>query len=200
MTTFLLMRHGACDPIGRYLAGRSPGVRLNTEGVRQAKRLAEWLAPLAPDAIYSSPLERTLETVAPLAASLGLDVCQVPALIELDFGEWTGKTFVELEQDPRWTQFRTRRSATRIPGGEIIGEVQDRAVAALRVIQSAHPSGRVVVCSHGDVLRSIVCWGLNVGLDDLLRFDVSPASVTTLELNERAPKFGVLNWRGPSPL
>src|SRR5215212_2773666 len=98
MTTFLLIRHALCDPVGRSLAGRTSGVHLNAEGGVQAEALARRLGEVAVSAIYSSPLERALETAAPIAADQGVPVIEAPGLLEIDFGDWTGKTLQELDQ------------------------------------------------------------------------------------------------------
>src|SRR5512139_2621135 len=89
MPIFLLIRHGENDFVktGR-LAGRIPGVHLNEAGRRQADRLAEKLAGSAIQAVYSSPLERALETAEPIASVLDREVIVRPDLIEMDFGEW----------------------------------------------------------------------------------------------------------------
>src|ERR1700722_5178223 len=97
-TLVLLVRHGATPSTGRLLPGRAPGLHLADAGREQASRLGERLAAWAPAdgvrpgiaAIYASPLERTRETAAPVAAALGQRVRIARGLIECDFGEWTG--------------------------------------------------------------------------------------------------------------
>ncbi|HYD52338.1 MAG TPA: histidine phosphatase family protein, partial [Gemmatimonadaceae bacterium] len=82
----LLVRHATCDPVGRVLAGRAPGVRLNAEGRTQATALARHLRELPIAAVYSSPLERAVETAQVIAAANDTVVHIEPGLIELDFG------------------------------------------------------------------------------------------------------------------
>jgi broad specificity phosphatase PhoE len=98
VTTFLLIRHALCDPIGRSIAGRRPGVHLNDTGVQQAQSLAERLSGLAVGGLYSSPLERALETARPIGARHGLQVETAAGLNEIDFGDWTGRNLNELDQ------------------------------------------------------------------------------------------------------
>src|SRR3954463_14197867 len=90
-TTIFLVRHGQTDWIAHGIAGRLPDVHLNAQGREQAARLVERMQYLPLGAIYSSPLERTQETAAPLARALGLDVRTCPEAVELDFGEWVGE-------------------------------------------------------------------------------------------------------------
>ncbi|HWH67867.1 MAG TPA: histidine phosphatase family protein, partial [Candidatus Sulfotelmatobacter sp.] len=96
MTIFYLIRHGENDWVGKAIAGRSPGVHLNAAGRQQAEQLAKQLAAHPIQQLFSSPLERARETAEPLARRLGLEVQIAPALTEMDFGQWTGKTLAEL--------------------------------------------------------------------------------------------------------
>jgi probable phosphoglycerate mutase len=180
--TLLLVRHAMCDPVGRSLAGRTPGVHLNAEGRAQAEQLAERVGDLRLDGVYSSPLERARETAAPVARCARVEVEPVEAFTELDFGAWTGCTFSELEGDGLWRRFNTQRSVARPPGGESMLEVQARVVEGLDELRRRHPDGRVMVVSHADVIRSVVAHLAGIPLDLFQRLEISPASVTTVEL------------------
>jgi probable phosphoglycerate mutase len=195
MTTFLLIRHALCDPVGRAIAGRQPGVHLNVEGRRDAERLAARLSELALSGIYSSPLERAIETAEPIAARQGLVVRIAQGLNEVDFGDWTGKTFTQLDRLDEWKRFNSHRSGTRIPGGETIGEVLGRSRAELERLTQVHtdPSQPVAVISHGDVLRAIVADGLGMSMDLMQRLELSPASVSVLVMQGPDPRILLLN-------
>jgi broad specificity phosphatase PhoE len=195
MTTFLLIRHAVCDPVGRSIAGRTPGVHLNDAGERQARRLAERLRGLELTAVYSSPLERAMETAGPIGADQGLEVRAAPGLIEVDFGQWTGKTLVELDGLPEWRQFNQFRSGTRIPDGETMAEVLSRSLAELDRIRHCHPgSGTLVAAvSHGDVLRLLVTHALGMPTDFLHRLEVGPASITVLQVEDYGSRVLLLN-------
>jgi probable phosphoglycerate mutase len=184
VTTFLLVRHAMCDPVGRSLAGRAEGVHLNEVGRAQADRLATRLAGVALDAVYSSPRERALETAEPLARSLGLRPCAVEALDELDFGRWTSRTFRELDGDADWERFNHLRSVARIPGGEQMLEVQARVVAVMETMRRAHPEGRCAIVSHGDVIRGTVAHFAGIPLDLMKRLEIAPASVSVLRVTD----------------
>ena len=99
MTVVMLIRHGETDYVKKHrLAGRLAGVHLNKNGVRQAAALAEKLASLPVKAIYSSPLERTMETAKPIAKSLNLELQECPELIEIDCGEWQDQSLGKLRR------------------------------------------------------------------------------------------------------
>jgi broad specificity phosphatase PhoE len=109
-TTVFLVRHGRTDWVAKGIPGRLPAVPLNADGRAQAARLAARMGHLPQRAIYSSSLERTRETAAPLARALGLDVRPLPAAVELDFGEWVGQPIPALADDIRWRAFNSYRS------------------------------------------------------------------------------------------
>jgi probable phosphomutase (TIGR03848 family) len=195
MTTFLLIRHALCDPVGRSIAGRQPGVHLNDAGRRQAGRLAERLQPVSLEAIYSSPLERAVETADPIARANGIPVQAAEGWNEIDFGEWTGRALADLDPLPEWRRFNSFRSSATIPGGENMTQVLDRVLRELERLRALHPAptAHVAVVSHGDVLRSLVAHVLGVPLDLFHRLEISPASVSTLEITDQGPRLLLLN-------
>ena len=89
MPLLLLIRHGENDYVKTgKMAGRIPGVHLNEKGQKQARALADALTQVPIKAIYSSPLERAMETAAPIAESHKLTILQEPALMDTDIGKW----------------------------------------------------------------------------------------------------------------
>ena len=98
MVTFLLIRHGHCPHVGNYLAGRSPGIRLDDEGIREVRSLAGRIRRIHLDEIVSSPLERSVETASVIAEGRGLEIKISDAVNEVDCGEWTGKSFGNLRK------------------------------------------------------------------------------------------------------
>lgn len=199
MTVILLIRHGHCTSLGEWLAGRTPGIHLSATGTRQAAQLAQLLAGAQLDAVYASPRERTQETAAPIAAMQGLRVNTVAEFEEVDFGEWTGKTFAELREDERWAHWNSCRSIARAPGGEAMSEVQARAGAALETIRAAHPDGTVAVVSHADTIRAVLGSLFSIPLEDCIKLVVSPASVSTVRVWDSWAELVALNWVGETP-
>ena len=151
-TTVLLVRHGVTGTTGKVLPGRAPGLHLAAKGVTQAQRVAERLAELAtaPSALYVSPLERTRETAAPIAAALSLRARSERGLLECDFGDWTGKTLASLRKKPEWRAVQHAPSTFRFPSGESFTEMQVRIWTTLERLAAAHPGETIVVVSHAD--------------------------------------------------
>ena len=193
MTTFFLIRHASCDGLGQRIWGRTPGIRLNEQGRLEAQQLAERLEPMKFDAIYSSPLERALETAEPLARSMQLEVRKSDALNEIDFGEWSGKTFEQLHADERWRHFNTHRSTTSVLGGESFLEVQNRMVKEIDRLSREHREQRVAIVSHADPIKAIVGYFAGTPIDLLQRFEISPCSVSVISVDEEGPRITRIN-------
>jgi broad specificity phosphatase PhoE len=182
MTTILLIRHGMTDDVARALSGTAEHKHLNQTGRAQAHATARQLAHLALTAVVSSPLDRARETAEPIAAQHGLAVEIVAALGELEFGDWTGRTMTMLADDQAWRRFNTARSLTRPPAGELMLEVQGRAVTALLQLAEQFPNQTIAAVSHGDVIRSVLLYLLGMPLDFVHRLEVAPARISIVQL------------------
>ncbi len=158
------------------------GVGLSKAGRAQAEALAEYFAARSVAKVVSSPLQRAQETAAPIAAALGLPVVTDPGLDEIDFGEWTGRDFAELEARPEWRAWNRARSFAPCPGGESMVAAQARALASIAALRAACPDGELVLISHQDVLKAVLAHFLGVPLDMFHRITLDQAhrSVVTL--------------------
>ncbi|HKG59726.1 MAG TPA: histidine phosphatase family protein [Pyrinomonadaceae bacterium] len=186
MTTFFLIRHASCDGLGQMLWGRTPGICLNETGKMQAQCLSDRFKNMELDAIYSSPLERALQTASVFAESMKLDVQTSDAVNEINFGDWTGKTFDELSRDKRWRHFNSRRSVTMIPGGESFLDVQNRIVKELETLALQHRQAHVAIISHADVIRAAIAYFSAIPIDLVDRFEISPCSVSVVAMDDNA--------------
>jgi probable phosphoglycerate mutase len=193
VTTLFLVRHAAHDLVAKALCGRMPGVRLGEEGRAQAERLAARLSRETVAAVQASPLERARETAEPIARHFGLGVEVADAVNEIDVGAWTGTPFDELRDDPRWTLWNSARSLTRAPGGETMIEVQARTVAHMEALRARFADRGVVIVSHADVIKAALAYCLGLSLDGLQRFDIAPASLSTVVIGDWGAKVLSLN-------
>lgn len=194
-TTFFLVRHGSHDLLGRVLAGRMEGVPLNGLGRAEALAVARRLAAERLTALGTSPLLRTRETAAPIGAACRLAPEIAPALIEIDFGAWTGRGFDSLASDAGFQAWNTERATARPPGGETMAEAQARVVGHLARLAEDHPDGRIALVAHGDIIKSAVAHHLCMSLDRLSRIEIDPASVTTIVVGAWGARLLSLNER-----
>ncbi len=184
------MRHATHAEVGRLLSGRSD-IALDARGLDEAVALAEGLAGVPIDAIHASPRRRAQETAAAVAAGRGRAVRTAPALDEINFGAFTGRSFVALDGDPDWTRWNAERAAARCPGGETMGEATARA---WRFVEGL-PGGTILCVSHCDVIRGLVCDVLGLGYERMFQLGCDPASVTEMVFDGGGVRLAGLNRR-----
>jgi broad specificity phosphatase PhoE len=182
MATLFLIRHAVTAQTGRVLYGQTRGIGLDERGVAQARGLVERFASVRLTAIYSSPLERCVETVEPLAAAQRLPIARVPDLIEMDTGSWTGRTLAQVRRTKPWTTVQRQPSAFSFPGGEGFVAAQARAVAAVE--------------THGDIVRIVLAHLLGTPLDDFQRIVVDTASVSVMVTHRTSRRVVLVNDTG----
>lgn len=196
MPVILLIRHGENDYVKKgRLAGRLPGVHLNKNGKAQAEALAERLKAAPIKAIYSSPLERAMETAQPLADALSLEIQQREGLIEVDFGEWQDQRIKGLSRTKPWKVVQLAPARFRFPGGETFADAQYRMTREIDAIAAQHESKDLIaLVSHSDPIKLAVAFYLGMPLDMFQRLSVSPASVTALMIGEMGAHLLTLNY------
>ena len=194
-TTFLLLiRHGENDWVdsGR-LAGRTPDVYLNKKGRQQAAALALQLAEQPIRAVYSSPLERCIETATPTAQALKLPILVEESLIEGDFGDWQGEMLKELTNLPAWKRVQQNPSSFIFPNGESFCDMQHRAVTAIERLQHRHPDEAIAIFSHADIIRVAMAHYLGIALDLFQRIVISTASISAIGFYNHSPAILFMN-------
>lgn len=193
--TIFLIRHAAHVELGKVLSGRRSDVALSSEGLDQAAIVADLLGTLTIAAVYSSPRERAWYTARDIADPHDLEVQVRNDLDEIDFGGWTGLRFSDLEGDEDWQRWNEKRGSARCPGGESMSEAVERARSALETIAADHDGETVVAVTHCDIIRGLLSYYLGMPLDNLLRFDVDPASISSLELGRWGARVRSINER-----
>ena len=193
MTTLYLVRHAVTEHTGKKLSGWMEDIPLNSEGLEQAESVAERLADVKLAAVYSSPIDRTMQTARVIAARHQLSVRSNKQLGEVEYGGWTNRSLKVLARTRLWAQIQRWPSAARFPDGETLREVQVRVVDAVERIVSEHPKNKVCVVSHGDPIKLIVAHYLGVHIDLFQRIVVAPASVSVLSVSSGGPYVLALN-------
>lgn len=182
MATVVLVRHGVTAATGTRLGGRTPAP-LSEDGRAQARAVATRLAASGTTfaGVHASPVVRTLETADPIADALGLDVEELPGVVEFDYGAWTDRTLKQLRRTKAWRWVQRTPSRFTFPEGESFRDAQKRAVDAVEDLADRYTDRQnVVVVSHADVIKVVVAHYAGVPLDLFQRLVVSPASLTVL--------------------
>jgi len=191
----ILLRHAhSTANLKGILAGRDDQIALSTRGEKEAVELSNYLLGLKFDAVYSSPLKRCAQTIAPWVEKSGAQIEFIPDLIEMEYGQWSGQSLAKLSKKTLWSSIQSRPSTVRFPGGESFSEMSTRANQA--ILDLAKGKRRILVVSHGDVIKSVVAFHLSMALDSFQRISIDPASITTI----RVPSSQVLQVNGTSHL
>jgi broad specificity phosphatase PhoE len=165
MTELILARHGQTEwNVEEVFRGRID-VELNQTGRRQAELLAESLSGQKIEAVYSSPLKRALKTAEAVARRHRLKVEVSPGLIDSDFGQWQGLSLREVKEkyNQLYEQWAESPQLVKIPGGESLDAVRERALQVVNGVMAKH-GGAVVLVSHRVVNKVLICALL--GLDN----------------------------------
>ena len=198
MSVILLVRHAKNDWVGKRLPGHTPGIRLSEEGHQEARDLAARLDGYPLEAVYSSSLERALQTALYVAEPRGLAVIEEPRLKDVDTGDFTGREITEAAKDPLWISVQFAPSLARFPGGESISALQARAVSALEEIRTRHTKP-VLVVAHADVIKVLIAHYVGLPLDLFQRLEIDTASVSTLSFGKTGAHLHALNYTGGLP-
>lgn len=193
MTIFYLVRHGVTAHTGHRLSGRLPDIHLTDAGKREAEVAANSLAKAPLKAIYSSPIERCVETARIVATKHRLAVRTRKDLAEVEYGSWTGRSLKSLARTKLWSNVQRWPAATRFPEGESFVEIQNRGVAVLDELRTKHPKDHVCIVSHGDVIRLVMAHYMGIHLDLFQRIHIAPASISVLSVTDTGPVVLTLN-------
>jgi probable phosphoglycerate mutase len=180
----ILARHGEAEGSREFRFNGSSDVPLTPRGVAQARLLADALYPLAPTAIYSSPLARARATAEAIAMRANLVVEIQPNLREQSYGSWERLTADEARQrDPK--RFAAWSAGQRVapPGGETLSAVRQRVVACVCELAERHAGETVALVAHVGPIKALLCVALGLPLSGARRFWIDPAS------------YSVVDWR-----
>jgi len=199
MPLLLLIRHGENEYTKKHkLAGRLPRVHLNEHGQKQAQALTEALANVPIKAIYSSPLERAMETATPIAKALGLTVHKAKGLLETNVGDWQGKSLKRLYLNKHWKVVQRAPSRAQFPNGETFYECQNRIVSTIDTMLSKHKPRDILACVfHADPIKLAVAHYIGLPLDQFQRLGCDTGSVSALYIGEMGASLIKLNQRPP---
>ena len=193
MGALFLVRHGLTAQTGGVLYGRTPGVSLDDRGRAQAEHLAERFRPIRLTAIYSSPLERCVQTVEPLAAAQRLSISLDERLIEMDAGRWTNRRLASVRRLAAWREVQHAPGSFRFPDGESFPEAFERVTTAAEAIARRHRRGRVAIATHGDIVRLLVCHFAGTPLERFQRTVIDTASVSVVLVGRDMPRVLLVN-------
>lgn len=194
-TTLILIRHGETpyNRNRRYQGHRDTS--LTKKGKRQTREIALRLRDEPLDAIYSSDLKRTRYMAEIINSYHSLKVNILPELREIDFGDWEGKTYNEIQREWKGllSGWEKEPSKIKIPKGESIKDLAGRVRFAIKKIISNHPDQRIAIITHGGPIRIILMDALDLRLDDWWKTITSNGGISIVEYQSEKAKVLLQN-------
>lgn len=179
----ILVRHGETSWNKEEIFRGRKDIRLNKNGIIQAKCLAKYLADLRIDAIYSSPLKRALFTAKEIAKSHHLNLRIAKELIDFDFGIWEGHNHQEIKEKYPKLYFLWKRKPEKlkIPNGETIPILKKRLRTFLNYLIKKHSSETIILVSHRVVLKMFILTALKLDANYFWSVKLDTGSISILE-------------------
>jgi broad specificity phosphatase PhoE len=198
LATLYIIRHGQTDwNVSRIVMGQSD-VPLNAVGQAQAEALASAVGSLEVDALYCSPQLRARQTAEPLGKVWGTNVVMEPALAEVDFGEWVGRTYGQLFESQAHATYLDGSIRRGERGMEGLHEVYERSTEFMKRVIQERPDGRFAFVSHGDPIRSLLSCALAVPLSEYRRLRIANAGLSMILREKDRWILTLFNYR-PDP-
>ena len=195
VTRLMLVRHAQPPEEARGRCYGSLDVGLSVRGRRHAQLLARTLDRIPLAAVYSSPSRRAVETAAPLATIHGLTAIVDEALREIDFGDFEGQSYDEIERThpELYRQWMATPTLVQFPGGESYTRLRVRALAAMEAIRARNAGATAAVVSHGGVLRAMLADCLSMPDEAIFRLDQSYGALSIIDWINSTPIVRLLN-------
>jgi broad specificity phosphatase PhoE len=184
-TRFIMVRHGQTEwNLGDRFRGRADIV-LNDTGIDQARRTAARLSAESFDAVYASPLARTMRT-AELIVGTRAKLVREPALMDIDYGSWQGLTKYEAAQrEPElYKLWLSAPEQVRFPGGERLADVRERAMRVIEAWAAQYDGHSVLLVTHDAVAKVVFCAMLGLEVSAFRHFEQDNAAINRFELRD----------------
>ena len=195
MAEIYLLRHGQTAWNKDRIFRGWHDIPLDNYGLAQAECASRVLEGVRLAKIYSSPLSRAVQTAEPIATRQNLQITEVPQLLDIDYGQWTGKNQNEIEKlypdlNRQWLESPDQ---VRFPEGEDLAAVRQRAFPKLAELTGASDEGPILIVSHRVVLKVLICAALDMSLSRFWQVQVDTASLSLLSFKKGIFTLCLLN-------
>ena len=165
------------------LAGQDDSVQLSKDGFKQSKELVNHLKTLKISQVYCSPLTRCIQTITPfMKVNPKIEFEIKSALIEMNYGQWSGKKLSALARDKRWKSVQNKPSSFVFPQGESFKQMRQRVDALIEELKLK--KGPILLVTHGDIIKMILAASLALPIDKFQSFVAEPASISAISIGK----------------
>jgi broad specificity phosphatase PhoE len=187
MTRIYLVRHGQTE-WNRELRFRGRAdIPLDESGRKQASAIADALTGKGVNAIYTSPLRRSIETARPVAAVFHLNIIPLQGLIDINYGEWEGLAYDEVRQryPDLYREWEERPDSVRFPNGESLDEVRRRSFSAFMEIVEKNSGNSILIIPHRVINKVLLCAILGLSNDHFWGIRQDTGCINVIEYSNR---------------
>jgi probable phosphoglycerate mutase len=176
------------------LAGQDDSVELSKDGFKQSKELANYLQTLKVSQVYCSPLTRCIQTITPfMKANPKIEFQIEPELIEMNYGDWSGKKLRTLSKDKRWKNVQNKPSTFIFPQGESFRQMRRRVEGLIKDLSAQ--KGPILLVTHGDIIKMFLAASLGLPIDKFQSFVAEPASISAISLGKSSNSVIQSNYK-----
>jgi broad specificity phosphatase PhoE len=197
MTQVHLVRHGQTAWNAELIFRGRRDIELNERGQKEASAIAGALRDKNPDAIYSSPLTRAVETARPLATLLHREITPIQGLTDISYGDWEGVPYHEIKKryPDILTTWEQEPDLVRFPHGETLDEVKERSYGVLRELAEKHANESILIVSHRVVNKVLLCAVLGLSTAHFWNIKQDTGCINVLEYSNQRFVLCLLNYR-----
>ena len=192
----IFLRHGqAVNNTKRLLAGRTPGVQLTENGIKQAERIAQFVKPFNISAIYSSPIERAEKTAAIVAKHNSLEYKVDDRLIELDMGKFTGMPYDQIfeKHGNVFLKFYDGELEIAHNGVETFTQVKNRILSMIDHVLKEHNNENILLVTHMDPIKAMISTIMNANANSMFELIIENASLTVFKEHQGKLSLSAIN-------
>jgi len=184
MPIIYLLRHAQSVANTKgILAGQDDSVELSKAGFKQAESLVSYLSAIKFSKVYSSPLTRCIQTIAPfMEKNSKIDFQIDNRVIEMNYGKWSGRKLAVLSKDSKWKYVQNNPAGFTFPQGESFKSMRKRVDLVLADLKKK--KGPILVVTHGDIIKMAITSSLGLPINRFQSFVVEPASLTVINLEK----------------
>lgn len=195
MPIIYLLRHAqSVANVEGILAGQDDSVDLSKQGFQESKKLIAHLESLKISQVFCSPLRRCVQTITPfMNSNPNMEFLIEPNLIEMDYGQWSGRKLNSLAKDRRWKVIQNKPSTFTFPDGESFKQMRKRVEKVISVSNSYKDP--ILMVSHGDVIKMFLATAMNLPIDRFQSFLIEPASISAVSVNKNRNTILRTNYR-----
>ena len=176
------------------LAGQDDSVQLSKDGFKQSKELVNHLKTLKISQVYCSPLTRCIQTITPfMKVNPKIEFEIKSTLIEMNYGQWSGKKLSALARDKRWKSVQNKPSSFVFPQGESFKQMRQRVDTLIEELKLK--KGPILLVTHGDIIKMILAASLALPIDKFQSFVAEPASISAISIGKSSSSIIQSNFK-----